>query len=168
MVTLESLCNEQGLVARTNCSASWQTNRRLILAFGSGSLVSALFFCAIGLWPIAPFLGVEVLAMAGGLYATRWKLEQEHVLRFQPDRLVVEKGTHGPHCRCQLMRAATFVSIEIQPHPWDPLKIFVCDQREHIPIGNFLNRDESRALLQQLRGQGLPIRNFSEQTRQTL
>lgn len=161
MVTLESAGGEQWLVARPNCSASWQANRLLILALGSWSLMIALFFCVIGLWPIAPFLGLEVLAMACGLYAARWKLEQRHVLRFQPDTLVVEKGVHRPRFRCQLPRTAAFVSVEIQSPPWDSLKIFLCDRREHIPVGNFLNPDETRQLLRQLRAQGLPVRNYS-------
>lgn len=168
VITLESGDSEQLLIARPNCSASWRENRLLIVALGCWSLLVALFFIALGLWPVAPFLGVEVLAVACGLYTTCRKLEQRHVLHIQPDTLVLEKGRHCPRFSWRLPRASAFVSVEVQPHAWGPLKIFLCNRSEHIAIGNFLSSDESRQLLQQLRAQGLAVRNYSPTTRSTL
>lgn len=165
MITLESQDNEQLLVARPNHSANWRTNKWLIAAFGTWCCLIALFFAALGLWPIAPFMGLEIIAVATGLYAVCWKLEQRHVLRFRVDTLVIEKGAYHPRLSWQWPRTTTFVSVEVQPHAWDPLKIFLCSRSEQIAIGNFLNHDESEELLRQLRAQGLAVRNFSESAR---
>lgn len=165
MITLESQNDEQLLVARPDRSADWRGNRRLILALAAWAALIALFFSALGFWPIAPFMGLEAIAIAAGLYAVCWKLEQRHVLRFRRDTLVIEKGAHYPRLSRQWPRAATFVSVEVQDRAWDPLKIFLCSRSEQIAIGNFLNQDESRELLRQLRAQGLAVRNYSESTR---
>lgn len=168
MITLESQNNEQLLVARPQHSANWRTNKWLILAFAIWCSVIALFFAVLGLWPIAPFMGLEIIAVATGLYAVCWKLQQRHVLRFRSDTLVIEKGAYYPRQSCQWPRAATFVSVEVQPHAWDPLKIFLCSRSEQIAIGNFLDHDESEELLRQLRAQGLTVRNFSEPSRASM
>jgi uncharacterized membrane protein len=165
MITLESLNNEQMLVASPNRSANWRTNKWLIAGFGTWCGLIALGFLALGLWPIAPFMGLEVVAVAAGLYAVCWKLEQRHVLRFRADTLVIEKGAYHPRLSWRWPRSATFISVEVQPHAWDPLKIFLCSRNEQIAIGNFLNHDESEELLRQLRAQGLAVRNYSESTR---
>lgn len=162
MITLESQNNEQLLVARPHHSANWRTNKWLIAAFGIWCCLISLFFAALGLWPVVPLMGLEIIAVATGLYAVCWKLEQRHVLRFRRDTLVIEKGAYYPRLSKQWPRAATFVSVEIQSHAWDPLRIFLCSRSEQIPIGNFLDHDESEELLRQLRAQGLAVRNFSE------
>ena len=168
MVTLESQDNEQRLVARPNHSASWRANKLLIAAFAGWCGAIALFFVALGLWPVAPFLGLEVIAVAVGLYAVCWKLEQRHVLRFRTDMLVIEKGAYYPRLSWQWPRAGTFVSVEVQSHAWDPLKIFLCSRSEQIAIGHFLSQNESEELLRQLRAQGLAVRNYSESGRTAL
>lgn len=165
MITLESQNDEQLLVARPQCSANWRTNKWLITAFGVWCCLIALFFAALGLWPVVPFMGLEIFALAIGLYTVCWKLEQRHVLRFRPDTLVIEKGAYRPRLSWHWPRATTFISVEIQSHAWDPLRIFLCSRSEQIPIGNFLDHDESEELLRQLRAQGLAVRNFSESAR---
>lgn len=165
MVTLELQANEQLLIARPNHSANWRTNKWLIAIMAVWCSVIALFFIALGLWPIVPFMGLEIMALAAGLYVACWKLEQRHVLRFRGDTLVIEKGIYRPRFSSQYPRATIFISVEVQAHAWDPLKIFLCNRSEQIAIGNFLNQDESNELLRQLRAQGLAIRNFSESVR---
>jgi uncharacterized membrane protein len=165
VVTLELQANEQLLIAQPNRSANWHTNKWLIAIMGVWCSLIALFFIALGLWPIVPFMGLEIIALAAGLYVVCWKLEQRHVLRFRADTLVIEKGFYRPRFSSQYPRASIFISVEVQSQAWDPLKIFLCNRSEQIAIGNFLNQDESNELLRQLRAQGLAIRNFSESVR---
>ena len=168
MVTLELEANESLLIARPNRSANWRTNQWLIAIMGVWCSLIAMFFVALGLWPIVPFMGLEIIALAAGLYVVCWKLEQRHVLRFRADTLVIEKGNYRPRFSWQFSRATIFISVEVQAHAWDPLKIFLCSRSEQIAIGNFLNQDESNELLRQLRAQGLAVRNFSESVRTPL
>lgn len=161
MVTLSATDDEAWIVIEPNHSASWRANRLIIalLAIWCGSI--GIFFAVLGLWPVIPFLGLEVLAVATGLYYACWKLRYRHVLRFANGVIVVEKGTYYPRFTWRLPCRSASVSVAIPPHPWDPLTIELCSPAERIALGNFLNKEESQRLLQLLRAQGLPVRNHS-------
>ena len=165
MVTLQESSGEALLVAQPNRSASWQLNKLVIVALIGWWTIIAGFFVFKGLWPIAPFAGLEVGGLAAALYYVCWKLQQRHVLHFRGAQLTVHKGAYYPKFSWHFARDAVSLSIEVQPHPWDPLKIFLCSREQYIPIGNFLNKDDSAKLLKLLRKQGLSVRNFSEISR---
>ena len=165
MVTLEHTATESLLIVRPNQSASWRTNKLIITALSLWIGAIACTFAAIGLWPILPFAGLEIGALASALYFACWKLQQRHVLRFHENGLTLEKGCYYPRFTWRFARDAVSLSVEVQRHPWDPLKIFLCSREEQIPLGNFLNKDDSKKLLKLLRQQGLNVRNYSEQIR---
>lgn len=165
MVTLHEYADEALLIAQPNRSASWRLNKLIITMFAIWWTLIAGFFVYLGLWPIAPFAGLEVGGLALALYYVCWKLQQRHVLRFRAQQLIVEKGAYYPRFTWRFARDAVSLSVEVQHHPWDPLKMFLCDGNEQIPLGNFLNRDDSKTLLALLRAQGLRVRNYSEQMR---
>ena len=161
MVTLQEEADATTVVARPNRSASWQLNKLVIVAFALWWSLLATFFVLKGLWPIVPFAGLEVAGLAAGLYCVCWKLQQRHVMRFSGDDVLVQKGAYYPRFTWQFSRDAVSLSVEVQPHPWDAPKIFLCSRDLEIPIGNFLNGDDSKKLLALLREQGLRVRNHS-------
>jgi uncharacterized membrane protein len=165
MVTLHEAPDEALLIAQPNNSANWRQNKLIIGAFALWWSLIAGFFTLRGLWPIAPFAGLEVGGLAVALYCVCWKLQQRHVLRFSRRQLTLQKGAYSPRSTWQFARDAVSLSIEVQRHPWDPLKIFLCSRDQQIPVGNFLNKDDSKKLLALLRAQGLAVRNYSELTR---
>lgn len=162
LVTLEHTATESLLIVRPNHSANWRTNKIIIAVFGLWIGLIAATFAAIGLWPILPFAGLEISAFASAMYYVCWKLQQRHVLRFRDDGLTLEKGFYYPCFTWRFARESVSLSVEVQSHPWDPLKIFLCSREEQIPLGNFLNQDDSRKLLGLLKEQGLSVRNHSE------
>ena len=165
MVTLQHNSDEALLVAHPNRSASWQLNKLVIVAFTCWWTLIASFFVCKGLWPIVPFAGIEVGGLAIALYYVCWKLQQRHVLRFRGAQITLQKGAYYPRFSWSFPRDAVSLSVEVQAHPWDPLKIFLCSSGHAIPVGNFLNKDDSKKLLKLLREQGLTVRNFSELSR---
>lgn len=162
MVTIDTRPDGCRIVLEPNRSASWRTNKLLICLLAGWSGAVALFFLALGLWPVLPFLGLEVAAVAAGLYAVCWKLQQRQVLSLRGELLLLEKGHYQPCLSWQLPRQRASLSVELPHHPWDPLRIFICGAGEQVPIGDFLNKEESRQLLQMLKEQGLRVRNYSE------
>lgn len=166
MVILEQASDEERLIiVQPNRSASWRANQMLIALFAVWGCILATVFLHIGAWPVLPFVGLEIAALAAGLYYVSWKLQQRHVLRLAVDGLVVEKGIYHPRRTWRFPRQGLSVSVEVQSHPWDPLKIFLCSPAEQIAFGEFLNRDDSKKLLSLLRQQGLAVRNYSELVR---
>lgn len=163
MVTFEQATGEERLIiAQPNRSASWRANQILIALFSVWAGIVAAVFLNIGAWPVLPFLGLEIAGLAAGLYYVCWKVQQRHVLRLAVDGLVVEKGVYCPRRVWRFPHQGLSVSVEVQNHPWDPLKIFLCSPAEQIAFGEFLNRDDSKKLLSLLRQQGLAVRNYSE------
>ncbi len=162
MVILQHDNDEALLIAQPNRSASWRINKLIIAAFALWWMLIASFFLLKGLWPIIPFAGIEVGGLALALYYVCWKLQQRHVLRFQDTRITLQKGAYYPRFSWSFPLDAVSLSVEIQAHPWDPLKIFLCSSEQVIPIGNFLNQDDSKKLLKLLRERGLRVRNYSE------
>ncbi len=152
------------IVAHPNRSASWGTNKLLILLLAGWCGVLSLFFVALGLWPVVPFLGLEVAALATGLYAVCWKLQQRHVLRFGGDGIDLQKGHYHPRFQRHFRPGAASLSVDLPEHPWDPPRLFLCCDGERIAIGDFLNKEESRQLLALLR-ERLPVRNYSRLVR---
>ncbi len=165
MITCEHIDDETLLIVQPNRSASWQFNKIIIAIFAFWWTLIASFFVMKGLWPIIPFAGLEVGGLALALYYVCWKLQQRHVLRFNADNITLQKGAYYPRFSWQFPRDGVALSVEIQTHPWDPLRIFLCNREHTIPIGNFLNKDDSKKLLSLLREQGLRVRNFSELSR---
>ena len=152
MVTLEQATEQERLIiAQPNRSASWRANQLLIALFCVWGCILAAVFLNIGAWPVLPFVGLEIAGLAAGLYYVCWKLQQRHVLRLAVDGLVVEKGIYRPRQVWRFPRQGLSVSVEVQRHPWDPLKIFLCSPAEQIAFGEFLNRDDSKKLLNLLR-----------------
>ena len=166
MVSIDTVLNGNHcrIVAHPNRSASWSTNKLLICLLAGWCGALSLFFLALGLWPVVPFLGLEVAAVAIGLYAVCWKLQQRHVLRFGDDGIDLQKGHYYPQLSRHFSPGSTSLSVELPEHPWDPPRLFLCCDGERIAIGDFLNKEESKELLGLLR-ERLPVRNYSRLAR---
>ncbi len=152
---------DKRITAIPNCSASWNHNKWLIAAVASWSLLMAIFFYRQGAWLMVPILSFEVAMLALVLTVVCKKIHQRHVLRFQQENISIEKTGYCPTLHWQLSLQHTAISVERQAHPWSPLKINLCAPGENIPIGDFLNREDSNTLLTELRQQGLPVCNDS-------
>ncbi len=155
----------RSIIASPNQSADWHTNKQLLLVVGLLSGTIATGFSLIGAWIVLPFAGLEMTALGSALYVVCRKSSQRHILHFAGEHLVIEKGMRCPQQVWQLPLRDTFISVERRRHPWDPLRLTLCCDRdgrhESIPVGEFLNRDDSTRLLTLLRQQGLAVRNDS-------
>jgi uncharacterized membrane protein len=172
MVSIDTVRSRNGfdlcrIVARPNHSASWAGNKLLIALLATWSGALSLFFLALGLWPVVPFLGLEVAAVAIGLYAVCWKLQQRHVLHISRDGIELQKGHYQPQFSRHFAPGTLSLSVELPDHPWDPPRLYLCSDGERIAIGDFLNKEESRQLLGLLR-ERLPVRNHSRVVRAEL
>ncbi len=160
MVTTQQHSNEQLIILKPNCSSSWAGNRLLLIAITLISLAIAGGFAAIGAWLIIPFAGLEILGLTAALYWVSWKLNYRHVLHFEGSELCIEKGVYCPKQVWHWRRDDSAILVSEQ-HPLSPLRISLCCKGEEVSIGDFLSRDDSRALLRSLQAQGLPVRHYS-------
>ncbi len=162
MVNVEHQQRSAQIILRPNCSADWQSNRRLIAFIAAANCVFASGFIAIGAWLILPFMGLEILLLWLLLRRVFGRLQFQQVVKLDDDQLIVESGYHHLRQNWRWQRDSATVLVNTRPHPWDPLHISLSHAGEEIALGRFLNKDDTEILLRALRREGLAIRQFSE------
>ncbi|MEE4191796.1 MAG: DUF2244 domain-containing protein [Halieaceae bacterium] len=152
MVYEQRTGDDDMIVAEPNRSASWQTNKivLLLMCFWSGAI--AVGFAAMGAWPILPFAGLEMAALGGALYYVCWKLRYRHVITLSGSTVRIQKGHYFPKREWEISTDDVALSVIPEKHPWDGPAISVFSKGEEISLGEFLNRDDSLKLLDLLRG----------------
>lgn len=152
---------DQLLIVQPNCSASWQQNRRLLLLLTAWILLVSISFALAGAWVIIPFAGLEIAALAATLYYACWKLHHRHVIRFDDQQIIIEKGVYYPKQRWVLPQNKTFLSVQLPTQQQGSKKLFICSDQAVIAVGDFLNKSDSEQLITQLKNRGLMTRNYS-------
>jgi len=140
-------------VARPNHSSSWRSNQLVILLVAVPSLGAAIGFTALGAWPVLPFAGAELAALAAALYYVNWKLEYRHVITLNDDSVCIDKGHYLPRRRWRFDRRQAALAVTPEQHPWEGPRIAVHGQQETVAVGDFLNRDDCLSLLRLLRSE---------------
>ena len=139
------------IIARPNQSATWRTNLLVLLALSVPSLGIAIGFALLGAWPILPFAGLELTALAGALYYVNWKLQYRHVITVSDDSVRIDKGYYAPRESWQFTRQATGLAITPEKHPWEGPALSLHDRNESVRLGEFLGRDDCLELIALLR-----------------
>ncbi|CAN5245566.1 hypothetical protein BH09PSE6_BH09PSE6_30330 [soil metagenome] len=90
---------------RQAASRRWQLHRRVsstplgvglaLGALAAATLVIALAFSSIGAWPVLPFAGIEILALAAALVIHARQLGDADLIAIADGRLRVEKRSNG-------------------------------------------------------------------------
>jgi len=141
------------IIARPNHSTTWRANLYALLALSVPSLGAAIAFTALGAWPILPFAGLEMLALATALYYVNWKLQYRHVIMVEEDWVRIDKGHYHPRQRWRFSRRGTGLRITPEQHPRTSPELAVHDRRESVSVGEFLNHEDAHELIALLRGE---------------
>lgn len=152
------------IVAEPNRSASWQTNKVVLILMCCVSGTIAVGFAALGAWPVLPFAGLEMLALGSALYYVCWKLRYRHVITLSPQTVRIQKGHYYPKKSWEIPFDDAALSVTQKTHPWDSPGISLFSKGEEISLGEFLNREESLELLSLLKAK-LRIGNHSPQSK---
>ena len=160
MVYKQHSGSDDMIVAEPNRSATWQTNKLVLIVMCCLSGFIATGFAALGAWPVLPFAGLEMLALGSALYYVCWKLRYRHVITFGGDTVRIQKGHYYPRQEWEIDVQDAALSVTPEQHPWEGPAISLFSKGEEISLGEFLNRDDSLALLSHLRGR-LRIGNHS-------
>jgi uncharacterized membrane protein len=149
------------IIARPNQSASWGANVLLLLILAIPILGIAVVFALLGAWLILPFAGLELLALGVALYRVNCKQQYCQVITVSGDSVCIDKGYRTPQQHWQLARHHSGLTVTEQQHPCDGPLLCVHDHHASVPLGEFLNREDSLKLLQLLK-QEIRVRAHSE------
>ena len=151
------------IVAEPDRSATWETNKIVLLIMCALSGTIALGFTWVGAWPILPFAGLEMMGLGSALYYVCWKLRYRHVITLAPGVVRIQKGHYYPRKEWELAINDVALSILPERHPLDAPSIILYGDGEEIPLGEVLGREDAIELSARLKAR-LPVVNDQAHT----
>lgn len=130
-------------VLRPNPPLGPRALRGILIAVVLFNLAFAALFVAKGAWPIAPFLGVDVVALAWALRASVAASRREEHLTLTPASLRILRQPEQSH----VVLNPYWVRVEIPPS----CGLTLSSHGKAVRIGRFLGPAERAALAQTLR-----------------
>lgn len=145
------------LLLTPNRSLSWRGNVRIWLGLVALCALIATGWTLAGAWLVIPFAGLELLALAIGFYLTSRACQRQEVITLAGDTIVVEKGRLKKLAQWTLPRPYTRLSLQAPAHPFAPGKLCLRHRDLRIPLGTFLNTEDTNYLIDTLTARGLTL-----------
>ncbi|NKF22206.1 DUF2244 domain-containing protein [Solimonas marina] len=103
---------------------------------------------AIGLWPILPFAGLELGALAVALIVSVKRNAYREVIRFSDDVVRIEFGMvgHGAASAVNLSRHWTRATLEPGPNRNAPTQLMLCSGAQQVEIARCVTDEEREQL----------------------
>lgn len=119
----------------------------MLLTAGVGLGIAA-WMAAHGFWPVVPFAGLELSALAAAVYVSVKRNAYREVLVFEPQELRIESGMlgRGAASVIQLSRSMTRVMLEQGEHRNDPNRLVLSCAGQRVRVARCLT-DEERVRL---------------------
>jgi len=133
---------EHKLVIQPNASLSLEWAGVFFVSMCVVSFGIAGIFAWHGYWMVLPFAGLEMAALAAGLF---WSLRgnvYREVVSIADDRVVIEAGRLKPERRWEFQRAWTQVRLLVGPHRNSPTRISVGSHGKSCILGSCLSEEE--------------------------
>jgi uncharacterized membrane protein len=139
------------IVLKPNNSATWRFNIMVVASLALIGFLISTFFLLQGLWLIAPFSGLEVLALLGCLYLCARSNIQTEVIKFSPDKVIIEQGRTFAEKSWEYHRSWAKIFVRKPRHRGHPDQVVIRSHGKELELGSFLNKDDKEALVKKLR-----------------
>jgi uncharacterized membrane protein len=139
------------LILRPNQSLSWR-GTQLVLAAAAAALGGvALAFGLAGFWPIAPFAGLELLALTTALYLSQLRQQQREVISFTDDEVMVQRGRIRPDAEVRFPRPWSRFVILPGGTRFAPRRVILRCHNRQVELARSLNESDKDLLISHLR-----------------
>ena len=139
------------IVLKPNNSATWRFNMMVVVSLAVIGFLISTFFLLQGLWMIAPFSGLEVLLLLGCLYLCARSNIQTEVIKFSPDKVIIEQGRTFAEKSWEYHRSWAKIFVRKPAHWGHPEQIVIRSHGKELELGSFLNKDDKETLVKKLR-----------------
>ena len=134
------------IILQPNPGMSWQATQWAWGALACVSLLIAIGFTIVGLWPILPFAGIELAVLAWAFWYTARQAQLKQVITLTQDEVKVESGRYyANQCWCYPRQLVQLEITQAKPHVGRTCIAFTT-KHHRIELGSFLNRQESHML----------------------
>jgi len=151
-ISLDSAKKQGQIVLCPNRSADWRTVKLFLWVVSVFALSIGLFFACFGLWMVLPFAGLEVLVLVAMMYWVALQCRRQQVIRYGDHQIVVEKGYESPEQTWASELFLTRLVIDRSPGFGRPQRLFLRGKQQQLEIGEFLNDEDKKKLVSELRG----------------
>ena len=137
------------ILLQPNLSLSWKQNARLIVIVIFILSVISGYFVSIGGWLVLPFSGLEIILISVSLYMFFRHYELQEVIRFNEDRLIIERGKDKPEKTWVYQRH--WSKFHIHEHGiYDIPKVCLVSHGKEVELGAFLGYDDKLLFIKNL------------------
>lgn len=137
-------------VIRPNRSLTRAQTLIVYLLLASVCLIVATGFTVMGFWPVLPFAGAEVIALAAGFYLCAFSGKTTEVVFVNGNRVAVEKGFTVTRRVCEFERAWAKIALHPARIDWYPSRLVIRCHGKQVQLGAFLTEAERRSLAAEL------------------
>lgn len=134
------------IVIRPNRSLSGRQLRLVFAGVATICLGIASAFAALGLWPVLPFAGAEIIVVGVGFYLSARSGQESEVVSVAGARVAVEKNRRRLHERTEMQRAWAQIRLLRPKIRWYPTQLVIRSHGKAVELGGFLNDEERRQL----------------------
>jgi len=143
--------NQGHIVLSPNQSVAWRDNLLFLYIICSIALCIGISFSLMGMWMVLPFTGLEIIALVTVIYYVGHKCHRIEVISVEDGQVRVECGYTRPQSCWSSELFWTRMIVLSQERPWHTMRVFLRGRDNQIEIGTFLNEDDKRILIKQLR-----------------
>ncbi len=157
MVISELEYGQGQIILQPNRSASWPTNKRVIVSLGAATMIIAVSWSLAGVWMVLPFAGLEIGLLSYFLIRVSHTIRQQQVIRITSERICIDTDRWRQTQQWISARAQTHVVIIKPRHSLDGPSFLLCEAETSIRLGDFLNKEDREALRSLLLSLGLRV-----------
>jgi uncharacterized membrane protein len=129
-------------------SMEWRTVCRLFFGFAIFSGCLSLGLALMGAWLVAPFTGLELLALGAALYVNARGVRQREVVRVSPETVQIQRGRRGPEQEFRFHPGWARVELLRDPRGCWPSRLFIGSHGRSVELARALPEPERHALAQ--------------------
>jgi len=134
-----------------NCSLTPKTARWFLVSVSVGPVVMGVFCTLLGFWPVLPFAGVEIAAVAVALYCSMRRQHDCEIIVITEDEITLEARRREIQVKTVFSRHWTRVKLRSPLSSLHPSRLCLESRGRACELGRFLTETERHALAAQLK-----------------
>lgn len=124
--------------------------KAVLIAYIAASTCAAIPFIAMGLWPVAGFFGVDILALGIAFYINTLQAKSSEEILLMPSELVLRQFSHRGHLK-EWHFNPLWIKLQTEhDEDFGLQKIEIFNRNQRITIANELSPEERQNFLNQL------------------
>ena len=139
------------IILSPNNSWSWKANLIFLSILMGISMLISFGFLLAGAWVILPFSILEMTFVAFCIHYCVKQCRRQEVITVSDFEVKIEQGIKKASNVKIYQRVWASWQVQKPNHPWDPLYLSIRSHGEEMEIGKFLNRQEKKDLVSQLK-----------------